>query len=79
MGENPLQYSCLENSRDRGAWWAAVYGAAQSRTWPKQLNSGSSMDEKALPFLESKAPSLYVAVSSGYSTLELGVSSVTMV
>ena len=29
---NPLQYSCLENPRDRGAWWAAVYGAAQSRT-----------------------------------------------
>ena len=29
---NPLQCSCLENPRDRGAWWAAVYGAAQSRT-----------------------------------------------
>ena len=29
---NPLQYSCLENPRDRGAWWAAVYGVAQSRT-----------------------------------------------
>ena len=29
---NPLQYSCLENSRDGGAWWAAVYGVAQSRT-----------------------------------------------
>ena len=28
----PLQYSCLENPRDRGAWWAAVYGVAQSRT-----------------------------------------------
>ena len=28
----PLQYSCLENLRDRGAWWAAVYGVAQSRT-----------------------------------------------
>ena len=27
----PLQYSCLENPRDRGAWWAAVYGVAQSR------------------------------------------------
>ena len=26
------QYSCLENPRDRGAWWAAVYGVAQSRT-----------------------------------------------
>ena len=29
---NPLQYSCLENSMDRGTWWATVYGVAQSRT-----------------------------------------------
>ena len=29
---NPLQYSCLENPRDRGAWWAAVYGVTQSWT-----------------------------------------------
>ena len=29
---NPLQYSCLENPRDGGAWWAAVYGVAQSQT-----------------------------------------------
>ena len=36
---NPLQCSCLENSRDRGAWWAAVYGVAQSRTRLKQLSS----------------------------------------
>ena len=30
---NPLQYSCLENPMDRGAWWAAVHGVAKSRTW----------------------------------------------
>ena len=36
---NPLQYSCLENPRDRGAWWAAVYGVAQSRI---RLSSSSS-------------------------------------
>ena len=36
---NPLQCSCLENPRDRGAWWAAVYGVAQSRTWLKRLSS----------------------------------------
>ena len=30
---NPLQYSCLENPRDGGAWWAAVHGVARSRTW----------------------------------------------
>ena len=29
---NPLQCFCLENPRDRGAWWAAIYGVAQSRT-----------------------------------------------
>ena len=33
---NPLQCSCLENPRDRGAWWAAVYQVAQSHTWLKQ-------------------------------------------
>ena len=30
---NPLQYSCLENSMDRGAWWATVHGVAQRWTW----------------------------------------------
>ena len=39
---NPLQYSCLENPRDRGAWWAAVYWVAQSRTQLKRLSSSSS-------------------------------------
>ena len=34
---NPLQYSCLENPRDGQAWWAAVYGVAQSRTQLKRL------------------------------------------
>ena len=40
--DNPLQYSCLENPRDRGAWWAAVYGVAQSRTRLKRLSSSRS-------------------------------------
>ena len=35
---NPLQCSCLENPRDRGAWWAAIYGVAQSRTQLKWLS-----------------------------------------
>ena len=39
---NPLQYSCLENPRQRAAWWAAVYGVTQSRTRLKQLSSSSS-------------------------------------
>ena len=38
---NPLQCSCLENARDRGAWWAAVYGVAQSQTQLKGLSSSS--------------------------------------
>ena len=40
---NPLQCSCLENPRDRGAWWAAVYGVTQSQTRLKRLSSSSSM------------------------------------
>ena len=44
---NPLQCSCLENPGDRGAWWAAVNGVAQSRTRLKWLSSSSS--SKALP------------------------------
>ena len=39
---NPLQYSCLENPRDGGAWWAVLYGVAQSRTQLKRLSSSSS-------------------------------------
>ena len=38
---NPLQYSCLENPRDRGAWWAAVYGVAQGQTRLKQFSSSN--------------------------------------
>ena len=41
---NPLQCSCLENPRDRGGWWAAVYGVAQSWTQLKRLSSSSSLD-----------------------------------
>ena len=39
---NPLRCSCLENPRDGGAWWAALYGVAQSRTRLKRLSSSSS-------------------------------------
>ena len=38
---NPLQRSCLENPRDGGAWWAAIYGVAQSRTRLKWLSSSN--------------------------------------
>ena len=39
---NPLQCSCLQNPRDRGAWWAAVHGVAQSQTRLQRLTSSSS-------------------------------------
>ena len=39
---NPLQCSCLEIPRDGGAWWAAIYGVAQSLTRLKRLSSSSS-------------------------------------
>ena len=39
---NPLQCSCLENPRDGGAWWAAIYGVAESQTRLKRLSSSSS-------------------------------------
>ena len=44
---NPLQDSCLENPRDREAWWAAVLGVAESQTRLKQLSSSSSVTQVA--------------------------------
>ena len=50
---NPLQCSCLENPRDRGAWWAAVYGVAQSRTrhW-SDLAAAASVLAWRIPWTE---------------------------
>ena len=55
---NPLQYSCLENHMERGAWWVTVHGVVQSRTWLKWLStlvchakgdtSGSCLEELCL-------------------------------
>ena len=45
---NPLQCSCLENPRDGGAWWAAVYGVTQSLTRLKRLSSSSSSSSTLL-------------------------------
>ena len=49
---NPLQCSCLENPRDGGAWWAVVYGVAQSQTRLKWLSMGFSRQGywSVLPF-----------------------------
>ena len=46
---NPLQYSCLENSVDWGAWWAAVHGVTQSRTWLKQLSNSRQYQAACKP------------------------------
>ena len=48
---DPLQCSCLENPRDGGAWWAAVYGVAQSQTRLKRLSSSSYISH-VLPILQ---------------------------
>ena len=45
---NPLQRSCLENPRDGGSWWAAVYGVAQSWTQLKQLSSSRSSSSSTI-------------------------------
>ena len=60
---NLLQCSCLENPRDGGAWWAAVSGVAQSRTWLKWLSSSSSSIYMSIPISPSIPPSLPPLVS----------------
>ena len=47
---NPVQWVCLENPRDGRAWWAAVYGVAQSRTRLKWLSSSSSSSSCMIRF-----------------------------
>ena len=56
---NPLQGSCLENPRDGGAWWAAVYGVAQSRTRLKCLSS-RGMEEGQTMSLELTVAYCYI-------------------
>ena len=53
---NPLHCSCLGNPRDGEAWWAAVYGVAQSRTQLKRLSSSSSREGKVSTNLATWKP-----------------------
>ena len=45
---NPLQYSCLENSMDRGGWWATVHGITEESDTTEQLNNNSSISKCSL-------------------------------
>ena len=48
---NPLQYSCLENPRNGGTWWASVYGVAQSWTRLKWLSNSSCLSSRLMPMM----------------------------
>ena len=45
---NPLQYSCLEDPMDRGAWWAPVHGVTKELDMTQQLNYNNNKNNKAL-------------------------------
>ena len=59
---NPLQYSCLENPRDGVAWWAAIYGVAQSRTRLKRLSSSSSIQKMTIKKMQSKTKNSLISL-----------------
>ena len=61
---NPLQYSCLENPRNEGAWWASIYGVTQSRARLKWLSCS------LVPIRGCKSPSPLRGHSSGYQRME---------
>ena len=65
---NSLQFSCLENPRDGGAWWAAINGVTQSRTRLKRLSSSSSRATKQQHYL---FPELSALISLRMLLIEL--------
>ena len=65
----PLQCSCLENPRDGGAWWAAVYRVAQSRTRLKWLSSSSSRVYMLVPIPQFTPPLLCSLVTTSFLSL----------
>ena len=75
---NPLQCSCLESPRDGGAWWAAIYGVAQSRTRLKRLSSSSSFTLKySHPDYPHPTPDTFVIINEAITShLSLKVHSV---
>ena len=71
---NPLHCSCLENPRDRGAWWAAVCGVTQSQTRLKRLSSSSS----SVPLYVSTTSFLSIHVDGNLGYLDILVNSAAM-
>ena len=71
---NPLQYSCLENPRDGGAWWAAIYGVAQSWTRLKRLSSSSSSSLLKFTSIELVMPSSHLILYRSPSPPALNLS-----
>ena len=71
---NPLQCSCLENPRDGGAWWAAVYGVAQSWTQLKRLSSSSSMKIFIKKANRNWIPSIF---HSSFTSTVLGIDTIS--
>ena len=59
---NPLQCSCLENPRDCGAWWAAIYGVAQRQTRLNRLSSSSSSKQQIRFLRKSTQLNTYSAI-----------------
>ena len=53
---NPLQYSCLKNSMDRGAWWATVHGVTKSQAQLKQHSTHACMGERGGEQNQQHAP-----------------------
>ena len=64
--KNPIQCSCLDNPRDGGFWWAAIYGVAQSRTWLKQLSSSSRKRKKSAYSIFTETRNLYIITLKNY-------------
>ena len=69
---NPLQCSCLENPRDGGASWAAVYGVTQSRTRLKRLSSSSSSTAIEKDLIMVLANSIPLRKAQQYLLLRIG-------
>ena len=67
---NPLQCSCLENRRDRGAWWAAVYGVTQRQTRLRRLSSSSSNVSYSYSCQRLQSP--LILLSLGFPNNEYG-------